>query len=162
MKGRKKPICLLAIELINLANLFPVYIVLYFFLHTLYAFSPIVFLNSLLSINAFNDKYQSLILLHKRPVSLWIITCLNAPILLAIVGILTKDASTHLFSLFASLKIVSSIGAIFISTFDIISGNSLQSVKFFFIIWLLNIFKSSGYVISHDNNNCTLLNSFNI
>ena len=33
---------------------------------------------------------------------------LNEPILLAIVGTLTKDASTHLFSLFASLKIFSS------------------------------------------------------
>ena len=45
-------------------------------------------------------SYQS-ILSHNNPVSLCLIEFLNEPILLAIVGTLTKDASTHLFSLFA-------------------------------------------------------------
>jgi len=84
-----------------LANLLPEYIVLYFRLQKLYAFSPIYFLNSLLSISVFNDIYQSFILSHNNPVSLCLNEFLNEPILLAIVGTLTKDASTHLFSLFA-------------------------------------------------------------
>ena len=66
-----------------------------------------------------------------------IIVCLKAPKLLAIVGNLTKAAFTHLFSLLASLNIFNSIGAIFISTFDIIFGNSLESLNALLIILFL-------------------------
>jgi len=64
-------------------------------------------------------------------------TCLNAPKLLAIVGTLTKAASIHLFSLFAALKMVFSIGAILISTLEISSGSSLQSKNFLYNIYNL-------------------------
>ena len=53
----------------------------------------------------------------------------NAPKLLSTVGTLTRATSTHLFSLFASLNIFDSIGAIFISIFYFILGNSLQSLN---------------------------------
>ena len=96
-----------------LANFLPVYIVLYFFLQKLYALLPISFLKFILLINVFNDIYHSFILEHNKPVLLCIIVCLNAPKLLAIVGTLTKAASTYFFSLFASLNIFKSIVAIF-------------------------------------------------
>lgn len=55
--------------------------------------------------------------------------CLNAPKLLATVGTFNKEASNHLFSLLASLKIFSFNGAIFISTLAISSGNFFQLRK---------------------------------
>ena len=126
--------------------------VLYFFLHALYAFSPKIVLNLSLIISVFIETHQSFIFEHKRPVLLWIITFLNAPKLLDIVGTLTNEASTHLFSLLAALKIVFSIGVILMSTDEIISGNFFQSVKFFVIIWDENPFKKFGYDNSPKNN----------
>ena len=118
--------------------------VLYFFLHALYAFSPIIALSFSLIISVFIETYQSFIFEHKRPVLLCIITFWKAPKLLDIVGTLTNEASTHLFSLLPALKIVFSIGAILISTDEIIPGNFVQSVKFFFIILDKNSFKKFG------------------
>ena len=131
--------------------------VLYFLLHALYAFSPIISLSLSLIISVFIEIYQSFIFEHKSPVLLWIITFLNAPKLLVIVGTLTNEASTHLFSLLAALKIVFSIGAILISTDEIISGSFFQSVKFFVIIWDENSFKKYGNDNSPKNNNSSIL-----
>jgi hypothetical protein len=88
-----------------------------------------------------------------------LITSLNIPKLLATVGTFTNAASIHLFSLFAALKIFSSIGTILISTFDISSGNFFQLTNPFFIILEENFFNSFGISISPKNHIFTFLNS---
>ena len=82
----------------------------------------------------FQKMHQSFISLHKIPVILLLITCLNAPKLLATVGTLTKAAWTHLFSLLTLINILYSKWTILISKLDIISGNNFQSKYVLFII----------------------------
>ena len=83
------------------------------------------------NINSFNLNLQKKIIIFFKTSKNGIIS-LNIPKLLEIVGTFTREASTHLFSLFAALKIFSSIGAKFISTLAINSGNFFQSTNFFF------------------------------
>ena len=121
----KKPIRFLLNELKYFLSLWPVSIVLYSFLHASKALVPIVFLKFSSKRSFFNSLYHSSLVVQSKPVTPWCITSLKTPKLLEIVGTFTRDASTHLFSLFAELKIFAWIGTIFISTLAIISGNFL-------------------------------------
>ena len=76
-----------------------------------------------------NCSSHSFSFAHRIPSTPCSISSANAPILLAIVGTPTIDASTHLFSDFAALKRVSSNGAKLISTEAINSGNFFHSIK---------------------------------
>ena len=73
--------------------------------------------------------YQSLSAPTKRPVSPSFTCSAKAPTRLATVGTLTRPASSHLFSDFARLKIVSTSGARIISQSTITLGSSRQSTK---------------------------------
>lgn len=86
----------------------------------------------------------SFVVFAKSPVSPSTITSLKAPKFEARVGVFTSAASVHLFSDFASLKIVSSSGARFKSSPAIISGSFFQSVNFFLMIRFSKGLKSSG------------------
>ena len=91
-------------------------------------------LNKSSMIRIFNALYHSSGFLQSKPVFSCSIACLNAPILLAIVGTFTKAASNHSFSLFASLKMQFLRGTIFISIPANSSGIFFLSINFFIMI----------------------------
>ena len=103
----------------------PVYKVTQCFKQYAYALPARVSLNFLFSIKQVNFFFHSTILEQSIPVLWSSIISLKAPRFEAIVQVFTKLASTHLFSDFASLKIVEVKGAKLISIFEINTGSFL-------------------------------------